>query len=199
MKTYILERSQFNPIKFAEGLPFKIKSEKSEILTMQDFLEVCKADSLQSFQKYGGEYDFTLILYSVEFDFSRYDFYVDALFLSVNIKRATMTLPARMTVSRSSQKIEVSYGGWPLDGAAKNFIRDACKSHPNYKLPVDNGGVNGQTSDGKVIVIDTLGKWLFGTPGYKGHIIVEGQHEGKIVCYIPDDCPNEVVDMLQSI
>jgi hypothetical protein len=106
-------------------------------------------------------------------------------------KPQMLKLPARMQVSRATQCIAAGRQ------ITKNELREKAKKHPNYSIKVDNGGVDGATDIGETIPIDTLGKWLFGVPSYKGHIIVmEGSKTGEI--YIPNEAPSEVVEMIQD-
>lgn len=58
-----------------------------------------------------------------------------------------------------------------MGGSAKLFLREVGKSLPEYHQPIVTG-ICGQTDSGQKIPINTVGKWLFGTPGYMGHIRV---------------------------
>jgi hypothetical protein len=105
-------------------------------------------------------------------------------------KKDMITLPARMRVSTQTYHLQA---GRPI---SKNEIRAKAKALPFYHLPIDNGGVDGCTDTGEVIKINCLGKWVFGTAGYKGHIIVmEGSELGYI--YLPNDCPQAVYEMIR--
>jgi hypothetical protein len=103
------------------------------------------------------------------------------------LHKKKLTLPPRMQVSRNTVCIVANRK------ITKNELRNACKKHPNYRIKVDNGGVDGATEDREIIVIDTLGKWLFGVSGYKGHIIVM---EGSI--YLPNESPQEAIKMIKD-
>lgn len=109
-----------------------------------------------------------------------------------------MKIPPRLSVGRQSRKLSIAYKGKPLYAEAKNYIRNLAKKTELYYIKVDNGGVCGTDTTGNPIPVDTLGKWLFGLPQYKGHIIFDlhQQQDDDIVCYIPDDCPHQILDML---
>lgn len=85
----------------------------------------------------------------------------------------------------------------------KVAIRECAKQFPEYFMPVvltgyENKPLAVKTDDGKEIVINTLGKWLFGTPGYKRHIIVDSFEQDKIVVHYPEQAPQEVPILLQK-
>lgn len=73
----------------------------------------------------------------------------------------------------------------------KMKVRDVAKTLPLYHIPVKiNPEVSGRTDDGKKIPINTLGKWLFGTPGYMGNMVVESFEEN--VCFRLPDVPEAI-------
>jgi len=68
----------------------------------------------------------------------------------------------------------------------KIAIRNIAKTLPLYRLPVEiTPLVAGESDEGDAIPIDTLGRWLFGVPGYAGHIRVLGG-EDNISVRCPD-------------
>ncbi len=110
-------------------------------------------------------------------------------------------VPARMIVHKKSPFITVTFPEpaktfW--DDVCKAF-REAAKSNPNYGLPVDNGGVNGRTNTDEVIQIKNLGKWLFGAPGYKGHVMYEPITATEFRVHYPDGAPTEAIQILRDI
>lgn len=132
-----------------------------------------------------------ILLYKFEADVASKTFLRQFFLIEFKPKPIMLQLPARLNVSRATQKIVAGRQIYKAE------LRDIAKNHPNYRLKVDNGDVNGETDSGEPIAIDTLGKWLFGTPNYKGHIIVmEGSEIGEI--YIPNEAPQEVVEMIQD-
>jgi len=118
-----------------------------------------------------------------------------------------LKVPARANVSRNQSEsnfIRIVFGQpvrtfWDDICVA---IREVCKRHPNYRIPIDNGGVRGRTDQGKEIPIDVLGKWLFGTPGYKGHRIFEPDFSGEkfaVIIFFPQEASQEVLEMLKAV
>ena len=68
----------------------------------------------------------------------------------------------------------------------KFAIRSVAREFNEYFLPIETDiPVSGRTDTGEKIPINTLGKWLFGVPGYMGHYRQEV--EGDLVSiWIPN-------------
>jgi len=81
--------------------------------------------------------------------------------------------------------------------ALKQVIRQACKKFPEYFLPLANS-FEVTTLEGKKVVIDTLGKWAFGAPGWASRLLFEGGERKKIVIYLPKNAPKELISLLQK-
>ncbi len=83
-----------------------------------------------------------------------------------------MKLPAR--ISFPKRKIVLRQLDSPLGANAKMRIRTCAKKiRDYYRIPVETDPhIQGHNDMGEAIEIDTLGKWLFGVPGYRGHIDV---------------------------
>jgi len=117
---------------------------------------------------------------------------------------SALNVPARAQVSRRSDFVEYVFPT-PVETLWSDIciaIREACKRHPNYHIPVDNGGVCGRSDREEIIPINTLGKWLFGTPGYKSHKLLDGEmREGQFVVrfHFPNEAPPAVREMLESL
>lgn len=107
-----------------------------------------------------------------------------------------LSLPAR-TLPLHYQKHEFPIRNrWGT--GLKTEIRNIAKTLPLYHIPVKlDPEVSGRTDDGAVIPIDTLGKWLFGTPGYMGNMIVESFEEN--VCFRLPDVPEAVELITQAV
>lgn len=73
-------------------------------------------------------------------------------------------------------------------------IRDEARKLQLYYQPVTvDPLVAGRSDGGKEIPINNLGRWVFGTPGYMGHIVVE-----SFCKYIAFRCPDvpEAMDLI---
>lgn len=104
-----------------------------------------------------------------------------------------LNLPTR--VSFPKIKIIFPQTNPPLGHDTKMRLRSYAKRNALYRIPVEvNPLVTGRNDAGEEIAIDTLGKWLFGVPGYKGHINVL-PYEEEIVIEVCTDLP-EAIELL---
>lgn len=103
-------------------------------------------------------------------------------------------LPPRGGLPRLGIKIEAPIKNkWGT--SLKQILRNAARTIPEYFTPI-NCGVE-INIEGEKIVIDTLGKWIFGTPGYKGNIVVDSFAE-NITVYLPKETPEEGVSLIKK-
>jgi len=85
----------------------------------------------------------------------------------------------------------------PLGLTAKVFIHERARKLPLYDQSV-KCEAKGQTRDGKKVAIDTVGRWLFGVPGYAGHIRVVPAND-KVLLYYPKESPKVVHELVSSL
>jgi len=86
----------------------------------------------------------------------------------------------------------------PCGYGLKIAIREKAKRLPEYHLPVDIGNVTGRSDTGVPIPINTLGRWIFGVPGYAGNAIFEGGIDDKIVVWLPEEAPEEAIELIRK-
>ncbi len=81
----------------------------------------------------------------------------------------------------TSSSIDFSVGR-ALGLTAKVFLQEQGRTLPTYnkKIACDDVGKDG---DGNEIKVDTVGRWLFGVPGYDGHIRVTPDDEMTRIYY----------------
>lgn len=79
----------------------------------------------------------------------------------------------------------------PLGVTANVYLHEAARKMPNYNTPI-NCDANGVDKQGVQIRVNTLGRWLFGVPGFEPHLRIVPQG-GNIVIYYPEKSP-ELVD-----
>lgn len=78
---------------------------------------------------------------------------------------------------------------------AKHYLRAKAKSLDLYKLPVTIGHDEG----GDPFEASSVGCWLFGTPGYIGHLRVT-ELDGRLVqLEWPSDSPAQVHDLIRQL
>jgi hypothetical protein len=80
---------------------------------------------------------------------------------------------------------------------AEVFIKEKARTLPLYDQPV-KCNAHGESKDGKKIAVDTVGRWLFGVPGYEGHIRVVPAL-GKVSLYYPKESPKVVHELVSSL
>jgi hypothetical protein len=191
MKIYISN----NIFQFVEkDVTFKITE-----IDEEEFWELAKNHS--SFSEFDKTQKAVILFCALDLDLENKGFIKILKKVEYLPKKIIMKVQTRMAVGRQDKKIEIPYTGEPLFGNQKIYVRNLAKDHQNYGIKVDNGGVNGTNEKGEPIPIDTLGKWLFGVPQYKGHILfdIHQTANAPIVCYVPQGCPQEVIDMLESL
>ncbi len=79
----------------------------------------------------------------------------------------------------------------------KLAIREAAKHTPEYFFPIDFP-FSGKSESGEEIPVNTLGRWVFGVPGFAGHLVFEGGTEDKIVIHYPEGTPEEAKTMIRK-
>ena len=104
--------------------------------------------------------------------------------------------PVRLTNFNSPITIK---GGKNIWGTGlKIQLRDVAKNHPMYFFPIDIGDVTGHDDSGNKIPINILGKWLFGVPGYMGHIRVDSGAD-VVTVHLPENCPEEAIQLTEEV
>lgn len=81
----------------------------------------------------------------------------------------------------------------------KVAIRNIAKTLPEYHLPIEfkNGEARfGSRDTGDFIPINTVGRWIFGVPGYMGHAIFEGGEQKRIAIWLPINTPDIIKELL---
>jgi len=110
-----------------------------------------------------------------------------------------LTLPARASPARGGRFIPLP--GWrgvnPSD--FKAALRERAKRHPLYRLPVQvRPPVEGRTELGVPIPIDTLGRWLWGVPGYAGNAVFDAFSDPPGV-WLPEEAPPEADRLIREL
>ncbi len=85
----------------------------------------------------------------------------------------------------------------PLGLTAKVFIHEQVRKLSLYNQPIECLA-NGQDKEGKKILINSVGRWLFGVPGYASHIRVAPVGD-KVLLYYPKKSPKVVHELISSL
>lgn len=87
----------------------------------------------------------------------------------------------------------------PLGPTAESYIHEVARTLPIYNQPIESDAV-GSDSNGVEIKVNTVGRWLFGVPGFDGHLRIVPDGE-NVTLYYPQFAPHlahVVVHMLKQ-
>lgn len=108
-----------------------------------------------------------------------------------------MQLPIRPTNPRI-RGVCIETPGVPGGGSYKIALREAAKRLPAYHLRVEiEPPVEGRTDTGIPIPVNTLGRWLWGVPGYAGVAVFDGFADPPRV-YIPSAAPDAAIELIRA-
>lgn len=93
---------------------------------------------------------------------------------------STMPLDAQISVQMPK----------PLGLTAGVFVHESARLLPQYYEPIDCD-MSGKDKDGKEIAVNTVGRWLFGVPGYQGHVRIVAIGD-NVVLHYPTESPELV-------
>jgi hypothetical protein len=108
-----------------------------------------------------------------------------------------ITLPARPSAARLGRFIPLDER-WRLRGWLKIALRERAKGLPLYHQPIAlEPPVTGRTDTGVPVPVDTLGRWLWGVPGYQGVAVFDGFADPPGV-WLPLEAPPEAEELIRS-
>jgi len=106
---------------------------------------------------------------------------------SITFPDAALPLDARIDIQAAR----------PLGVTAKVFIHEVARGLPLYNQPV-KCRVKGEDKKGKKVAVNTVGRWLFGVPGYAGRVRVALSGD-KVFLYYPQRSPKVVHELTASL
>jgi hypothetical protein len=77
------------------------------------------------------------------------------------------------------------------------YVHEVARKLDSYNQSI-KFSAKGQDSSGKKIAVDTVGRWLFGVPGYESHIRIVSTGD-KISLYYPKESPDVVHELVSHI
>lgn len=88
----------------------------------------------------------------------------------------------------------------PMGVSAKIFMRNVAKNQfaSLYHQKIQTG-ICGRSDDGKDIPINSIGRWLFGVPGYMGHVRVSNWQGTVCIVDYPKDSHELVHGLLNKV
>lgn len=107
--------------------------------------------------------------------------------IAIKFPNSVMPLDMRLDIQASK----------PLGVTAKVFTQEQARKLPLYDQPIECNA-NGQDKEGKKILVNSVGRWLFGVPGHNGHIRVAPAND-KVLLYYPKKSPKVVHELIGSL
>jgi len=108
-----------------------------------------------------------------------------------------------LPVRAFGKRLVYEFSGISVRGASfKVFLRNELKKVSEYHTPVelDNSNVAGRTEDGVPIPINTLGRWLFGVPGYAGNAVFDGFKDVlEVIVNVGGGVSDDVVELIDRL
>jgi len=106
----------------------------------------------------------------------------------------TQNFPMRLSSLNKSVTIKTPK---PLGLTANVYLHEIARKIPNYNTQIncDAAGIDKQEAN---IKVNTLGRWLFGVPGFDSHIRIVPQG-GNVVLYYPEKSPELIEAFLHEL
>ena len=103
-------------------------------------------------------------------------------------------LPEKLFPLHATIVLEVSE---PLGPTADVFLHERARVLPQYHEPV-RCVADGVDATGKKIAVNTIGRWLFGVPGFQGHVRIVPEHT-TVTIYYPEQAPQAAHSLLTAL
>lgn len=108
--------------------------------------------------------------------------------------KKTQQFPVNLTPLHVKVVIDV---GRPLGPTAEVFVHEKARSLPQYNEQI-SCEASGVDAEGKKIAVNTVGRWLFGVPGFHGHVRVVPE-DNTVTIYYPEQTPQIAHDLLTGL
>ncbi len=80
---------------------------------------------------------------------------------------------------------------------AEVFVREKARTLPQYDEQI-SCKASGVDDEGKKIAVNTVGRWLFGVPGFQGHVRIAPE-DNTVTIYYPEQAPQIAHDLLGEL
>jgi len=110
------------------------------------------------------------------------------------MKKSSTTFPD--TIGQLNEMVEIN-AQKPLGLTAQVYIHEVARKLPLYNQEISCDAV-GKDKEGNKIAVDTVGRWLFGVPGYAGHFRI-APSGNMVSIYFPKESPKVVHDLVLQI
>lgn len=117
----------------------------------------------------------------------------------ITLPARTFSYPLRLNLPQFAAALDALEAEGYSRGSFKLLVRDAANKTSWYHLPVILvPDAQGRSDAGDEIAVNTLGRWLFGVPGYQGNARFIGWPSIPYV-ELPEGCPDEVINGLLEL
>ena len=106
----------------------------------------------------------------------------------------TQNFPEKLTPLHAKIVIKTQK---PLGPTANVFVHEQARILPLYNEKI-NCEAKGVEAKGKKIAVGTVGRWLFGVPGFQGHVRIVPEAK-TITIYYPEQAPKIAHDLLNEL
>lgn len=80
---------------------------------------------------------------------------------------------------------------------AKVWVHEKARKMGAYSQPIICSAL-GKSKEGREIPVNSVGRWLFGVPGYDGNVRIYADDDTVTICY-SHDAPQPVHDLVQAV
>lgn len=110
------------------------------------------------------------------------------------MKKSFTTFPDK--VDYLDEVVEIN-ANKPLGLTAQVYIHEVARKLSLYNQEI-NCEAKGEDKEGNKIEVNTVGRWLFGVPGYAGHLRI-APSSNNVSIYFPKKSPKVVHDLVLQI
>ena len=108
--------------------------------------------------------------------------------------KTTTTFPERLTPLDERVDLQAPKA---LGATAKVVVQETARKLPLYDQSI-SCPAKGQDEKGKEIEVNSVGRWLFGVPGFQGHIRIVPE-DNQVSLYYPKQSPKVVHELISSL
>lgn len=108
--------------------------------------------------------------------------------------KKSQQFPASLTPFHAKVMIDA---GRPLGLTAEVVVREKARALPQYNEQI-SCKASGVDAEDKKIAVNTVGRWLFGVPGFQGHVRIAPEGN-TVTVYYPEQAPQIAHDLLSEL
>jgi len=114
--------------------------------------------------------------------------------METKLKKIPIMFPS---INLPLDRVEIIFTSKNLGLISNVFIHEIARRLCLYNQPI-RCDIRGRDDQNKKIAVNTVGRWLFGVPGYGGHLRVVPGND-NIMLHYPEKSPKVVRDLVLQI